>query len=532
MANRALFDSAPKGKMVPPATTTNAAGGVAYKMSDQHALAQYAATGCFRGTFYAKDTEQLTKVLELAGKCSSEFIAKTACWSRKHGFLKDMPALLCCILAARGDDESRALLTSIFPRVIDNGKMFMNFAQITRSGVTGRKSFGYRSKKLMQQFLNGHDCDWLFRNSIGQKPSMGDIIKMVRPKAWDAQHEALFGYFIGKDLNGKAEALPSLVQAFEAWKQNRDQEPPKVPFQMLTAQKLSTDQWAKIIRDGAWHFTRMNLNTAMRHEVFEKHPDLIEVVAARLADADTIRKSRVFPYQLLATYKAVYENAPRKIVDALHDALEVSVENVPKIDGKVVIVVDVSGSMAQPVTGRGMYRAHTTEVSCVDVAALFASAILRTNPDAVVLPVDHEAHGDFVMEPRDSVMTNTRRLAEYCGGGTALGAAMTWINQEKIDPDVVIFISDNESWNDRTDDGWGRRQGTSVMQGFKALQSRKPKAKLVNIDIVPNATAQTAEGDPATLNIGGFSDRVFTVVDSFLHERAEKWVDTITHCVV
>ena len=46
--------------------------GRAYAFSPEHALAQYAATGTFYGTFYANEKEQLDKVLELASKASPE----------------------------------------------------------------------------------------------------------------------------------------------------------------------------------------------------------------------------------------------------------------------------------------------------------------------------------------------------------------------------------------------------------------------------------------------------------------------------
>src|SRR5210317_1247535 len=48
--------------------------------------------------------------------------------------------------------------------------------------------------------------------------------------------------------------------------------------------------------------------------------------------------------------------------------------------------------MGCPVTGyRG--RGATTKMRCVDVAALFAAAILRRNPDSVVIPFDTRAYG-------------------------------------------------------------------------------------------------------------------------------------------
>jgi 60 kDa SS-A/Ro ribonucleoprotein len=523
MANRALFKNKTPGRMVPETTTKNEAGGKAYAFSDEHALAQYAATGCINGTYYASAQDQLDTVLGMAKKCSSEFIAKTALWVRTQGFMKDMPALLCCVLAARKDEESRALLTAVFPRVIDNGKMLMNFVQIMRSGAVGRKSMGSLPRRLVRNWLNEHDGNWLFRNSVGQKPSMGDIVKMVHPKAKDAEHDALFGYFIKKDLDGKAEALPPLVKEFEAWKLDRDLPLPKVPFQLLTNEQLSDEQWATIIENGNWHFTRMNLNTAARHNVFTIRPELVEVVAKRLADPAIIQKVKVFPYQILMTYKAASESAPRPVINALHDALEESVKNIPAIEGDVVVFPDVSASMSSPVTGGGGWSTPSTKVSCIDVAALFSAAILRMNPNATIVPIDTKVHPTFKMEPRDSVMTNAKNLGAFRGGGTSLGSAIQWMNGKKMDADVIIFVSDNQSWADP----WGDGRGTLMLSEFRKVQKRRPNAKLICIDVQPYGNTQAGDEKHAVLNVGGWSDRVFTVIDSFLKGDPKGWVDTI-----
>jgi hypothetical protein len=50
MANKNLFASI-AGKLAPKTTAMNEAGSKAYAMTPEHALAQYAATGCLSGTF-------------------------------------------------------------------------------------------------------------------------------------------------------------------------------------------------------------------------------------------------------------------------------------------------------------------------------------------------------------------------------------------------------------------------------------------------------------------------------------------------
>lgn len=90
--------------------------------------------------------------------------------------------------------------------------------------------------------------------------------------------------------------------------------------------------------------------------------------------------------------------------------------NVPELPGPVVIGLDTSGSMGSPVTGnRG--RGVTSKMRCVDVAALFAAAILRRNPDSIVIPFDKAAY-EARLDPQDTILSLAERLAKYGGGGT------------------------------------------------------------------------------------------------------------------
>jgi 60 kDa SS-A/Ro ribonucleoprotein len=78
-----------------------------------------------------------------------------------------------------------------------------------------------------------------------------------------------------------------------------------------------------------------------------------------------------------------------------------------------------------------------------------------------------------------------------------------------IAPDVVIILSDNQSWMDARAHG-----ATATMQAWAALKSRNPKAKLVCVDLQPYTNSQAQEGGDV-LNIGGFSDEVFTLIADF-----------------
>lgn len=512
MAHKSLFQSF-RGRLIPATDARNAEQAPAYAFTPKQALAQYAATGCLHATFYASADEQLEKVLTLCQDIEPAFIARTALYSRERGFMKDMPALLCAVLAV----QDGALLRRIFPRVIDNARMLRTFVQIVRSGVVGRKSFGTAVKRLIVQWLEARDDESLFKDAVGDHPALADIIHMVHPKPQTASRAALYGYLLGRPYD--AAALPPLVQHYEAYKAGDRVTVPAVPFQMLTALALGMPEWTAIAQGAPWQMTRMNLNTFARHGVFAQ-PGLPELIAARLRDTRAIASARVFPYQLLTAYRMADASVPALVREALQEAMEMAINNVPQLPGKVYVCPDVSGSMSSPVTG--LRRGSTSAVRCIDVAALVAAALVRQNPQAEVLPFEHQVV-PFHLDARDSVMTNAAQLGSIGGGGTNCSAPLALLNTRQARGDLVIFVSDNESWVDA-----GRGRGTATLAEWQAFTRRNPGARLVCIDLQPYSTTQAQERDDI-LNIGGFSDQVFEILSEFAAGRlhAEHWVGVI-----
>lgn len=556
MANKNLFQTT-RGRQIPATTTVNNAGGTAYSFEAKHALAQMAATGTFGKTYYVAAEDQLKQVIDLCKQVEPRYVAQVALYAREKGYMKDMPAFLCAHLASLKTEEGNRLLATIFPNVIDNGKMLRNFVQLVRSGVTGRKSFGTATKRLILNWIESRRDDALFRDSVGETPSMADIIKMVHPKTTRPQREALYGYLIGRPgvtreefskldpekqrRSYVTEDLPPLVASYEAYKKgDKSQGVPDVPFQFLTSLKLGTEEWTDIARRAPWHMARMNLNTFSRHGVFQV-PGMTKVVADKLRDREAVKKARVFPYQLLAAYMNAGVDVPVEVREGLQDAMEIAIENAPALEGmSVVVCPDVSGSMSSPVTGdRG--KGQTSKVRCIDVAALVSAVFLRQNRLAKVLPFENDVvmrdrHGrSLALNPRDSVVTNAEKLASIGGGGTNVSAPLALLNREQAKVDLVIIVSDNESWVDsnyasKSQPYWGysASKGTETMRQWEEIKRRNPKAKLVCIDIQPNTHTQALDREDI-LNVGGWSDQVFDLIAAFAKGElgASHWVGTI-----
>lgn len=517
MANKNLFKSI-VGALLPATDARNAHGAPSYAFTPEHALAQYAATGCLNGTFYATAEDQLGAVLKLCHAVAPEFIAKAAVHARERGFMKDLPALLCAVLAVRAPD----LLEPVFVRVVDSPKMLRNFVQIIRSGVTGRKSLGSRPKRLILKWLEARGEEALFRAALGESPSLADIVKMVHPPPATKAREAFYGWLLGRPH--EASLLPETVRAYEAFKTAPAAERggvPAVPFQYLTSLELSRTEWAAVARGCPWQALRMNLNTFQRHGAFAD-PAVVASVAAKLRNPQEVARARVFPYQLLCAYKNAAAELPGEIREALQDALDAALANVPEVAGKVYVFPDVSGSMRSPATG--VRKGATSAVQCVDIAALVAAALLRKNRNADVV-----AFSDDVvpcrLNPRDAVLTNAAKLAGLPSGGTNGSAPLRYLNARKASGDLIVYISDNQSW---VDTAVGAGAPTATMREWAAFKQRNPQARMVCVDIQPYGEGQAKPG-PDILHVAGFSDQVFDLIAAVAGAGAEPdwWVRRI-----
>ena len=443
-----------------------------------------------------------------------------------------MPAALLVALSSR-DPE---LTHQVFDRVVDNGRVLRTVFQMVRSGQFGRTGLSSSLQRAFRRWLNEASVSKLLSASIGKDPSLRDVMRMARPKPPNNGRRALFGWLTDKEVEKWAPAtqgdLPDEVRGLMAFRQSETETAQaliagdlKVRWDLLADAARGPLVWKAMVRRMGPQALRMNLNTMVRQGVFRLangRPDvaMIDYVAERLGSEDEVKRSRQFPYQYLAAYLNANDEVPQKIKSALNTAAEIACGNIPRLAGPVVIGLDTSGSMGMSATGyRG--RGMMSKVRCVDVAALFASAILRRNPGSVVVPFDTMAY-KANLDPNDSILSLSKRLASYGGGGTNCSLPLKEANTKYKNREFagVILVSDCESWV-----GHGRYGATGVMTAWKSfvqnqqrLAGKLARPKLICIDIQPYGSSQAPERKDI-LNVGGFSDAVFKVVSSFLEDE-------------
>lgn len=142
-------------------------------------------------------------------------------------------------------------------------------------------------------------------------------------------------------------------------------------------------------------------------------------VARKLSDPAQVARSRQLPFRFYSAYR---ELSSLHWGPALEKALDLSLANIPQMDGSTLILIDTSGSMTS--TG---YSAHSKMTPAV-AAALFGVALAVRNPDGAKsvfgfanYAFEHPiAKGGSVLRIMDSFL---RRTGEV-GHGTEIDHAI------------------------------------------------------------------------------------------------------------
>jgi hypothetical protein len=230
--------------------------------------------------------------------------------------------------------------------------------------------------------------------------------------------------------------------------------------------------------------------------------DVAAAAAARLADPEEVRASRQFPYRFLSAYRATRS---LRWGHALEQAVRASTANIPALPGRTLVLADTSGSMQRAVSARSAVR-HA------DVAALFAVALAARG-----CRVDLHGFADGVfrhrLSPGGSVLRQTEeftaRIGEV-GHGTRTVAALKSAYRGH---DRVVLFSDMQAF---AYPGTGEG-GLSVSDAVPA------SVPMFGVNTAGYAAAAIDTGRPGRYEIGGFSDKLFTVVDLLSRGRDAGW---------
>jgi hypothetical protein len=348
-------------------------------------------------------------------------------------------------------------------------------------------------------------------DGLSRQVRMADVIEMAHPSPRDDRQSALFKYLLDRrhhdDARADTDVLPILAAAAELDAVPMDERRAMLRARGSAALDEAGFSWERLsgwlpggMDAEAWEavIPSMGVMALMRNlRNFDQagiSEAAIEAVIAKITDAEQVAKARLFPYQVWAANKnAPSDNWKR----ALGRTIEHTAGNIPALDGTLV-VIDTSGSMQSPVSGRSTMQR-------VEVAAVMAMATAKraSNVDVVVYgqtnALVRKLAGMSVLGGVDKVVRSVGSVGHATYGHTAIAR---WFNPKRHRRSV-IFTDDQQH-----DSGHVRLDHVPLIYTFD-LAGYRPSA-------LPS-------GERGRYTIGGFTDATFTAMKVLEDGRNAAW---------
>lgn len=458
--------------VVSAAPVRNTAGGVAFKMDSATELLHAVLTTFLDDKYYESGQDRIARLQKLVRENDPHFVARLAVVARREFHLRSVSHLLLGELSknVRGDGVVRAAIVAATERPDD----------LTELAAYVGTPLPKQVKRGIRNAILKFDRYALAKyRGEGKDFSLVDLFNLTHPKVQLANKEQKKAW---RDLiNGDLK-----LEVGDTWEST------------ISAtggdEEAKTEAWEELVESGAIGYMALlrNLNNLIKSDV---SPKTIKKAVAILTDEERVKKSKQIPYRFYTAYKNVSGN--RLLTDAISEAMDIAVDNAPKLAGKTLIAVDVSGSMSG---------------DPLDKAGIMAATLMKANNEADVTLIDTKKH-DFNVSSRLPVVELVDKMRRFGGCGTEMGLAF----DTEVAYDRIIILSDNESWNEHT-------YSSSVQSEFLKYKKRTGADPIVfAIDIQGYGTKDVTGKN--VFHLAGFSDRLLDFIK--MVEKGESLVEYV-----
>lgn len=220
-------------------------------------------------------------------------------------------------------------------------------------------------------------------------------------------------------------------------------------------------------------------------------------IIEKLTDPEQVVKSRQFPLRFYSAYKAVNSLT---YLPALEEALNLTLQNVPSLKGRTLILVDQSGSMG----GGFSARATTTNR---EIAALFGAAVALRAESATIVP--YADKGRDVSFVKTEPILGLAKKVTFAGGGTNTFGVL---QDSYKGHDRVIILTDEQAWGGYR---YGRQSNTSIAEAIKA--------PIYTFNLNGYKQGHLPTGEENRYVFGGLTDAGFKLIEAIEAGKSEDW---------
>ena len=520
----------------------NSAGGYSFAVSNWDRLQRFLILGSSGGTYYVNErklTVENAQAVEACIKEDGQRVVNTIVEVSDAGRApSNDPALFALAMCAAADDaDTRKAALNALPQVARIGTHLFNFAEY----VEGFRGWGRALRRAVANWYQGKTVDQIAFQAVKYQQRNGwshrDLLRLAHPKTQDVNRNAVYSWIVGKEYD--RENIASVIEGYEAAKSlEKDDESmivnliqtynlPReaVPTHFLNSVKV----WDALLEKMPVGAMVRNLGKMTSIGLIAPGSDAAKTVVSLLNDTRAISKSRIHPMAVLTALK-VYENGGgyrgklnwnpvQRVTDALDGAFYQAFGNVEPTDKRLVLALDVSGSM-------GTYINGSEVLSCKEAAAAMALVTANVESDYEMVAFSDKMV-PINVSAKDRLDTVVDKMNRISFGGTDCALPMLWalgynntggrgfygrgkynkISNNVVKTDAFVIYTDNETW-------FGSTHPCEALNQYR--DTTGIPAKLAVVAMASNGFTIADPDDAGTLDIVGFDTATPNVLSGFI----------------
>jgi hypothetical protein len=488
--------------------TVNKAGGEAYSLSPKAELVALVLTSFLKGNYYESDKQQLNRLKKLCSEVEPLFLAKLAIFARNKYGMRAVSHVIAGEIAksVKNKQWTKSFFNKVIFRVDDMLEILGYYQSLT--GKKKLRPIPNAMKKGFREAFKRFDAYQLAKYKNENKAiKLIDVVNLVKPVPSEKNREALHALVKGELKNTNTWEAKISKAGQEAKKQATTEEEKKE-----IAEKLKADSWKELIETRKIGYFALLRNL---RNIVQQAPEMVDRACNLLVDKKLIKNSKVFPFRFLTAIQEIeklagsgYEHSLlRKIMIAINEAIDISLDNVPEFEGKTLIAVDCSGSMGWEMCGN---------LTANKIASVFAAVMYKRNSNADVMQFGYDAQYKM-LNPLDSTMTLSQMLTAD-EGSTNFRAIFQRADKAY---DRVIILSDMQGWV-----GY-HSPYTTTFKEYRKKYNCDPY--IYSFDLTGNGSSQFPQYKISL--ISGFSDKVFDTMKN-LEQNPNALIDEIEAVII
>jgi len=525
----------------------NSEGGFVWEADRWTRLRRFLILGSESGSFYARQRELTRENIKALDECIAEdgirTVLEIVAISKAGRAAKNDPAVFALARCASAPDVAtrRAALDAL-PHVCRTSTHVFQFVTFTRAwrgwGRSLRRAVGSWYAEQPTERLAYQAVKYRQRDGVSHR----DVLRLAHPAAAVSngnptleitpEQARLFEWIV---RGGDTAGLPPIVEGFA---RAQAAETPAQAAALVAEYRLPREAvrpdhltdpvvWEALLEDMPITATIRNLATMTRVGLLAPGSPAVSVICERLRDGERVRKARVHPITLLVAQRTYGTGRGlrgsgtwtpvTRIVDALDEAFTLAFGNVPSTGKRLLLALDVSGSMA------GSWIAGVPGLSARDASAAMALVTLASDPDAEVVgfhagrggwkartrgPIDGWSYGltPIALSPRQRLDDAIRRVSGLPFGGTDCSLPMLYALERGREVDTFVIYTDSETW-------------AGAMHPAEALRRYRREtgiaARLIVVGMVANRFTIADPNDAGMLDVVGFDTSTPEVIAGF-----------------